>query len=187
MWVGAADNTAIAAVSPLVTTAWITIFAALTAAGAQVEIPHAPVPFTLQTFFVILSGAFLGPRNGALSQLLYLAAGALGAPVFAGFSWGVACVFGPTGGYLLAFPLAAWIAGNLTGRKGNLASSVLAMLAGIAVIFIVGPLYLYAVFTHDARQALLNGLLIFSWWDALKIVAAAAIYNEFAKRYRRIP
>ena len=66
--------------------AWITGFAALTAVGAQVQIPHQPVPFTLQTFFVILGAAFLGSRNAAISQILYLAVGFLGAPVFAGMN-----------------------------------------------------------------------------------------------------
>ena len=61
---------------------WITVFALLTAIGAQIEIPHQPVPFTLQTLFVLLAGALLGKEKGAMSQLLYLALGAVGVPVF---------------------------------------------------------------------------------------------------------
>ena len=90
-------------------------FAALTAAGAQIEIPNSPVPFTLQTLFVLLSGALLGPRLGTVSMLAYLGAGAAGLPVFSSFGFGVARLLGPTGGYLLAFPAAAFVAGSLSG------------------------------------------------------------------------
>src|SRR5512135_696659 len=86
---------------------WIVSFAVATAVAARVEIPHQPVPYTLQTMVVLLSGAFLGARNGALSQLLYLCGGAVGLPLFAGGAFGVAPFIGPTGGYLLAFPAAA--------------------------------------------------------------------------------
>ena len=88
---------------------WIAGFAAATALGARLEIPHSPVPYTLQTLCVLLAGAFLGPRNGAISQLLYLAAGVLGAPVFSGGAFGLAQLLGPTGGYLKilgVFPVA---------------------------------------------------------------------------------
>jgi hypothetical protein len=83
---------------------WIVTFAALTAVGARFEIFQYPVPFTLQTMFVLLAGAFLGARNGALSQILYLGVGAVGLPVFAaGGAMGILRLIGPTGGYLLAF------------------------------------------------------------------------------------
>ncbi|HCV42854.1 MAG TPA: BioY family transporter, partial [Bacteroidetes bacterium] len=85
---------------------WIALFAATTAIGARVEIPHQPVPYTLQTMFVILSGAFLGARNGAMSQAVYLISGVLGAPVFSMGGFGLAWFLGPTGGYLLSFPIA---------------------------------------------------------------------------------
>lgn len=82
---------------------WIAGFAAATALSARLEIPHDPVPFTLQTMVVLLAGAFLGARNGAVSQLLYLGAGIFGAPVFAGGAFGAARLVGPTGGISLHF------------------------------------------------------------------------------------
>ena len=88
-------------------------FAAALALASQVAIPvpGTPVPITLQPFVVVLAGLWLGPVAGAASMLLYLAAGALGLPVFAPMgAMGVARLAGPTGGYLLAWPLAAWIA-----------------------------------------------------------------------------
>ena len=80
---------------------WIVVFLILTALAAQITVPVQPVPFTLQTFIVLLAGAFLGARNGALSQILYLMMGIIGLPVFAQVPdglFGVARIFGPTGG-----------------------------------------------------------------------------------------
>lgn len=166
---------------------WIVIFAVLTAAGAQVQIPHNPVPFTLQTFFVILGAAFLGSRNGSLSQLLYLAVGLIGAPVFTAGGFGPARLFGATGGYLLSFPLAALMVGYLVRRREGYAWTFISMAAGLVVVFVSGISFLSLFYLHNPREALVSGFLIFSWWDILKLMAAAAIYTEVAKRYRRLP
>jgi biotin transport system substrate-specific component len=90
---------------------WISAFAVLTAVGAQIELPYQPVPFTLQTFFVLLTGAFLGRYSGPASSLLYLLMGSVGLPVFSGGAFGLAKIAGPTGGYLLAFPVATAVIG----------------------------------------------------------------------------
>jgi len=166
---------------------WVVLFALATAAGARLEIPHAPVPYTLQTLVVILSGAFLGARNGFLCQSAYVAVGAAGAPVFAGGAAGAAVLAGPTGGYLLAFPLAAALVGGLTGGRHSLARVALAMAAGLAVIFALGAVQLTLVTTHSISAALAGGVMIFSWWDALKLGAASMIYFEAGKRRRRLP
>src|SRR4029453_18234988 len=122
---------------------------ALTAAAAQVSfsIPLTQVPFTLTPMVVLMSGFALGPRLGLLSQLLYLAAGMLGAPVFAvsaTLPMGAARLIGPTGGYLMAYPFAALVAGYLARRGFDRrpATSVLAMLAGLIVIYACGVLWL---------------------------------------------
>jgi biotin transport system substrate-specific component len=166
---------------------WIVAFAAATAAGARLEIPHEPVPYTLQTFVVLLSGALLGARNGALSQLLYLAAGVLGAPVFAGGAFGFARLLGPTGGYLLAFPAGAALVGYLLRERRPLVLTLLAMAAGLVVIFASGTAQLYAYYLHDSSLAVTAGFLFFSWWDLLKLAGAAAIYHELSKRWPRLP
>ena len=166
---------------------WIALFAAATAIGARVEIPHEPVPYTLQTFFVLLAGAFLGARNGALSQILYLTAGALGAPVFATGAFGFAKLLGPTGGYLLAFPIAAAVVGYLVQRRQAFLWSLLSMVSGLFIIFLSGTIQLYAVYFHDWISAFNAGFLIFSWWDLLKLFAATSIYHEIAKRWPRVP
>jgi biotin transport system substrate-specific component len=171
----------------LVQAFWIAFFAAATALSARFEIPHQPVPYTLQTLVVLLAGAFLGARNGAISQVLYLAAGIAGLPVFAGGAFGLWKLFGPTGGYLLAFPVAAAVVGVLTQKNSSILWSVVAMFAGLLVIFASGTAQLYAVYFHDLRAAISSGFLIFSWWDVLKLSAGAMIYHELAKRWPRLP
>lgn len=166
---------------------WISLFAAFTALGAQIEIPHQPIPFTLQTFFVLLSGAFLGMRNGFIAQMVYLAAGAIGLPVFSGASFGMARIFGMTGGYLISFPIAAAIIGYLLSFRHGYLWTIFSMFLGLVVVFTIGSLYLNFTVVHNLSQAFTSGFLIFSWWDILKLSAAAAIYNEFSKRYKKLP
>ncbi len=167
--------------------AWIALFAVLTALAAQVEIARTPVPYTLQTFVVLMAGAMLGSRNGALSQIAYLTAGALGAPVFASFGFGLPRLLGPTGGYLLAFPFAAAVVGYLVVRRRALWWTFVSMAAGLLVIFVSGTVQLNAVLLHDWPSSIAGGFLIFSLWDLVKISAAAMIYHELARRFPRVP
>lgn len=173
--------------SAVAQSAWIVFFAALTAAGAQVQIPHQPVPYTLQTFFVLLSAAFLGSRNGSASQLLYLGVGLIGAPIFTAGGFGAARLFGPTGGYLLSFPIAALLIGYLVRQRKGFVWTLIAMFLGLVVVFTLGTSFLNLFYLHDFKQAFVGGFLIFSWWDVLKLLAAAAIYSEFSKRYGKLP
>lgn len=169
---------------------WIVTFAFFTAVGAQLEIPHQPVPYTLQTFFVLLAGGLLGKRNGFLSMVTYLGFGAMGLPVFAGSSFGIARLLGPSGGYLISFPFAAFLIAFLMSMKSKLtdqpggamkrfaasiAWTVGSMVVGLLFIFAIGTLQLNAVYYHNWITSFLSGFLIFSWWDVLKLTAAAAI------------
>src|SRR5215218_2077423 len=104
---------------------------AAVAAQIAIPLPFSPVPFTLQVLAVILSGLLLGPRYGALAQVVYVLLGAVGVPVFAQFSGGLGVVLGPTGGYILSYPLAAAVAGlaahaaaNATRRRALWASFI---------------------------------------------------------------
>jgi len=160
---------------------WIVTFTALTAIGAQLEIATRPVPYTLQTLFVILAGALLGSRRGAASMLLYLGVGALGVPVFASGGLGLAKLIGPTGGYLLAFPLAAYLTGALVSKSSHIAWTVVAMVSGMLVIFACGSIFLSLFYLHNVMQSLVSGFFIFTWWDALKIAAAVAICRQFGQ------
>ncbi|MEX0601760.1 MAG: biotin transporter BioY [Bacteroidota bacterium] len=158
---------------------WIVGTAALTAIAAQIEIPNTPVPFTFQTLVVLLAGGLLGPRNGFFSMMLYLGLGAAGLPVFSSGGFGLVRILGPTGGYLLAFPVAAWLIGTLMDRRGD---SVVAiggsMVAGLLVIFLMGTIQLNVVLIRDWSAAFKAGFLIFSWWDILKLFAAIAIVRQ---------
>lgn len=160
---------------------WITIFTSLTIVGAWFEIPTQPVPFTLQTFFVLLSGAMLGSRNGSLSQLMYLTVGAIGLPVFAGFSFGFAKLIGPTGGYLLSFPVAAFMVGYLVRLNKKYIWTIISMAVGMLIILSFGTMFLNFVYFHDWTKSFVSGFLIFGWWDVVKIVAAASIYRSIQK------
>lgn len=172
---------------------WIIAFALLTAIGARIEIPHQPVPFTLQTFFVLLAGAFLGVRNGVLSQFLYLAMGASGLPVFALGSVGLVKLLGPTGGYLLSFPVAAFVVAMLIHgvRKSRTQTDypwiLFSMFVGLLVVFSVGTLQLYLVSLKNWGEAFRMGFLIFSWWDFMKLFAAATVYYQISRRYKTLP
>lgn len=124
--------------------------AALTAVGAQLTIPLPYVPLTLQPVFVCLSGLWLGPALGAVSQLVYLATGLMGVPVFAG-GGGPQSVLAPTFGYLLAFPPAALAAGCV-GRRPSYLRALLAVLAAYGVIYVLGVAGLYANLRYVAGQ-----------------------------------
>jgi len=113
--------------------------------------------------------------------------GVAGLPVFSGASFGFARVIGPSGGYLLSFPLAALVAGYLVHLRSGYLWTLLGMFLGLVVVFACGATYLNYFYLHDFRESMFSGFLIFSWWDMLKLSAAAAIYNEFAKRYRKLP
>jgi biotin transport system substrate-specific component len=153
---------------------------ALTAALSQVSfpLPFTPVPFTLQPMVVLLGGAALGARLGATSQILYLMLGAAGLPVFAHapeLPQGLLRLLGPSGGYLMAYPLAAFVTGWLAqrGMGRRVGTSILAMAAGLGVVFAGGVLWLAK--DLGAAPALAAGLYPFLFVDAIKIVASATV------------
>lgn len=172
--------------SVLAQTSWMLLFAGATAIGARLEVPHEPVPYTLQTMVVLLAGAFLGARNGALSQIMYITSGLLGLPVFAGGGFGFATLLGPTGGYLLAFPAAALITGGIIHEQKGSFRVLVGMVGGLAVIFAGGGAGLF-LFTHDLQAAFWSGVMAFSWWDAMKLGAAVMMYREIGKRWPLLP
>jgi biotin transport system substrate-specific component len=164
---------------------WTLGFSVLTAIAARLEIPHEPVPYTLQTLVILLAGGFLGWRNAAISQILYLVAGAAGLPVFALGLAGPQVLIGPTGGYLLAFPAAAALTGMLVTPHRSLARTALGMGAALLLIFVCGTIHLWAWYVRDVAAAVTAGFLTFSWWDLVKLGAASTFYHEVAKRWPR--
>jgi biotin transport system substrate-specific component len=161
---------------------FITVLTA-TAAQVSVPLPFTPVPLTLQPMVVLLGGAALGSRLGMASQILYLLIGIAGFPVFATspvLPQGLLRLLGPTGGYLISYPFAAFVAGALAERgfDRRYLTSVLAMGAGLAVIFTCGVTWL-AWFARPVsvglEAALRTGFYPFIPIDIVKLFVAAAI------------
>ena len=152
------------------------LMAALTAAGAYIAIPVGPVPIVLQNLFVMLAGLLLGGRWGLTSVGVYLLAGAMGLPVFAGGTGGVGKFVGPTGGYLLGFAAAAYLVGVISERgHGRVAIDLLAMLAGTVVLYAFGVSWLKVVTGMSVSKAVAVGMAPFLIGDLLKIAAAIPI------------
>ena len=133
----------------------VAMMAALTCILAQISIPlPGGVPMTLQTFAVTLAGIVLGAKKGAASMLVYILLGAAGLPVFAGFTGGVQCLVGPTGGFLISFPLMALIIGLGFGDTAKSTAAKLMFLAlGTAVNYAVGMLMFCVLMDADAGYA----------------------------------
>ncbi len=166
---------------------WTLAFSFLMVLAANVAVPVKPVPFTLQTMIVLLSGAFLGARNGAFSQIIFLALGLIGLPVFANFNFGPAALIGPTGGYLLSWPFAAYLVGYLVERNKSTLNISLAMIVAHILILLTGALYLSVFFNGNLETALFSGAIIFTPWDAIKVAAAISIYKVLSSRYPKLP
>jgi len=179
----------VAGVSFVVPMASVLFITALTAAAAQISVPlpFTDVPLTLQPMVVLIGGLALGSRLGSASQILYLAAGLAGLPVFAASATlppGPLRLLGPTGGYLMAYPFAAFAAGWLAerGLDRKYLGSFLAMLGGLAIIFASGITWL-AFFGRTVSgsapiglaAALATGLYPFIVADIIKLAIAAGL------------
>jgi biotin transport system substrate-specific component len=159
-------------------------FAAAVAAASQIAIPlpWTPVPITLQPMLVILAGMFLGPVAGAASMILYLAAGAAGLPVFTPLGApGIARFMGPTGGYLIAYPAAAYVAGALVRRMPAFGGRWLAGVAGIAVIYLGGIAQL-SLLSGSVTRAVQLGVTPFAALDLVKAFVAAIVAPRAMRR-----
>jgi biotin transport system substrate-specific component len=174
----------------------VAFVAALTAVAAQISIPlpFTPVPFTFQPMVVLVGAMALGARLGMASQLAYLAMGVLGLPVFAAspaLSQGAARLVGPTGGYLMAYPVAALLVGWLAERgfDRRYLTSVAAMTAGLAIVFAGGVFWLgkFMPGSRGLAPALEAGFYPFVAADLIKLLLAALVMPRlwaFAGRHR---
>jgi biotin transport system substrate-specific component len=159
--------------------------AAITAVTAQwaFHLPFTPVPVTWQVAAVLFAGLTLGARSAMASQVLYLSIGAAGAPVFALWSGGPAHLIGPTGGYLLSYPIAAWVTATLAGRAAPTPTRLLAACAaGLAVIYAMGASWLGITLHLPAAQALMLGAGWFLFWDTARAIIVVTIVQVARKR-----
>src|SRR2546423_1937568 len=152
------------------------LFVAL-AAQVVVPLPWTPVPLTMQTFAVLLTGALLGSRMGALAMIAYLVEGASGLPFFAGGTGGLAHLVGPAAGYLVAFPAAAYVTGAFAEHDWDrqFFTAVLAMLIGSLVIIFCGWSWFALSTRTNAVTALSVTVVPFIPGDIIKILLAAAV------------
>ena len=159
-------------------------FAAALAAASQIAIPipGTPVPATLQPMVVVLAGLMLGPKLGATSMLVFLAAGAMGLPVFTpGGAPGILRFVGPTGGYLIAYPFAAFVAGFVAGRNSTLMGRWAGAMLAMVVIFI-GGLTQLSIYLGGVSQAVAAGITPFALLDVVKALVAALIARPRVRR-----
>ena len=166
------------------------LFAALVGAFAYVSFPFpvSPAPVTLQVLGVFLAGIFLGPVWGAAALVLYLTAGALGAPVFSGGAAGFGELVGPTGGYLFSYPIAAALVGAIVHRGAALrdldavSAPVLAaaMTAGTVVVYALGVVGLFLSLELTLVESVIQGAVVFLPAEGAKMAAAIGIVRSDA-------
>lgn len=159
---------------------WTALLAATVAAGAYLIVPIGPIPVSMQPLFIMLAGFVLGPKRGAACMLLYIAAGAVGLPVFAGGNSGVGVLLGPTAGYLYGYVFLAILTGLATGGQGRMLSFTRGFLfgaAGMVVVYAGGVLWLMYSLEMSLAKALAVGFYPFVLWDMLKALFAVACYR----------
>lgn len=167
----------------------VTFFIMATTLGAYIRIPvpGTPVPITLQTFFVVLSGAVLGSRLGLFSQAGYIFLGAIGLPVFQGYTFGMAHILGPTGGYLIGFMAASFLAGKILEKGSrNLFKITASFTIGNIVLYALGILWLMLIYRISFLNAILIGVLPFFTVELAKIFLAAVVYSKISHRSKAI-
>lgn len=169
----------------------VLMFGALTAVAAQLEVPFYPVPLTGQVLVVLVAAGALGPRLALYSQLAYLGFGIAGAPVFAGGKAGGLALLGPTGGYLVGFPIAAWLAGVLAERARSRVSLFLALACGALAVLVLGAcgVAAWSLLTQEGTPsgalslAVGSGVLPFLPVDLLKALVATLLVWPLRSRH----
>lgn len=157
------------------------LFAAMTALGAYMRIPIGPVPITFQVMFVFLAGSILGKKWGSLSMVVYILLGVAGLPVFAGGASGIGVLFGPTGGYITGFVIAAFVIGLLTERKKStsMTFNALYMLIGLVIIYTLGATQLMIEAQLEPFETIMAGVVPFVIGDILSMLIAAYITTRY--------
>ncbi|MBU3092711.1 biotin transporter BioY [Clostridium sp. CF011] len=164
------------------------LFTALTAVGGFISIPLGPVPITLQSFFVLLSGLILGAKLGALSQITYVILGLIGLPVFSGGTGGLTSVVSPTFGFLISFIVVAYVIGKITEKNKSLSTIICSVILGSSVMYLMGIPYFYFIFTNylgkniNFYAALKYACIPFIPGDIIKAIIAIIIAKQLISR-----
>ena len=169
----------------------VALFAALTAVGAFIRIPLGYSSITLQTFFTAMAGCVLGPWYGALSQLVYVALGLVGLPIFPQ-GGGIGYLMQPTCGFLIGLIPAAWVIGRIAGRKPEPKQIVPACLLGYGVLYAIGVPYMALIANAYLGkgltfwQVIKNGMLIYLPGDLLKIALGSFLCVAITRRLPQV-
>lgn len=169
-------------------TVYCALFTALIIIGGYISIPIpvGPVPIVLADFFVMITGLFLGLKYGLISTALYLALGALGMPVFAGGSAGLAVLVGPTGGFLFGYLLVVTSIGFITGkRKPSIVTNLIALVVGNILLYAIGVPWLKFQMNINWAAALAAGLIPFIIGIVIKITVASALGRVLLPRFKQ--
>ena len=168
--------------------------AAITCVLAPISVPIGPIPISLCTFAVMLAGVLLGAKFGFISQLIYVLLGAVGVPVFAGYTAGLARIAGVTGGYIVGYPFLALITGLIYWKLGrnaaDLKSKILwmfvGMIAGTVILYAIGTVWYCALSGNGAIAALSACVIPFLPGDFLKMVVVAVVSIPVEKALKKI-
>ncbi|KUK83871.1 MULTISPECIES: biotin transporter BioY [Petrotoga] len=162
----------------------IAIFVSLMCIGSQITIPLGPIPFTLQLLFVFLTGFLFPPRTAFAIQVIYLLLGVIGLPVFAGFSGGIVHILGPSGGFLVSFPLAAVCISFLEFKKGF--SDLLSGFLGLCIVYSTGWIWL-GIYMESLLLSFKVGILPFILFDLIKLIISIYLKKLIESRLKLIP
>lgn len=164
-------------------------FAALTSASSQIAIPlpFSPVPLSLASIAAIGSGIISGALTGFLSQLVFLLIGTVGLPVFSRLQGGISVLAGPTGGYLLAYPIAALVAGFITkNKKHSFIFYFLSYLSGTLICYLFGTLWFMFSTRNSFHIAALQCVLPFAATDCAKIILGSVFCQKINTHFKHL-
>ncbi len=154
------------------------LMTAFISVSAQIAIPLGMVPFTLQTTLILMAGLILGSRRGLITCIIYMLVGAIGIPVFAGFSGGLDTIFLQTGGFIMSFPLMAYVAGKFSELSNKMYMHYIGSLLGVVLNFIVGCAYFMYVTEMDLMASLSYTVLPFIFTSLIQIVIAVTFSKK---------
>lgn len=162
------------------------IFASITAILSQVSIPipFTTVPLTMQVFAVTLAGVVLGAKRGFISQTVYVFIGSIGIPVFAQMSGGIGVVLGPTGGFILGFPLMALVVGYFSEKFKNPIYILLGMIVGLLIDYTIGTIMFSVITKMTFNQSIMACIVPFIPLDFMKILLATTVGIGVSKRIK---
>ncbi|MCH3965747.1 MAG: biotin transporter BioY [Clostridium sp.] len=158
----------------------VAIFTAITAVLSQISIPlpFSPVPITMQVLAIYLSSIILGSKLGTLSQIIYILLGIVGIPVFANFSGGLSVLVGPTGGFLISFPIIAFIIGKTAENDLNFIFKILGLIFSLMVCYFIGTLQFIFITNMSIQKSIALCVLPYIPLDIVKIIVAYILgYN----------